>query len=97
MKKASSVTCERRLTVVKRRYQIGDAGATLLVMMIILVGVWLWHGGPGHGGDRGGHMSSSPSAERSGKMALNLLDETYARGEITREEYLRKREDLLKR
>lgn len=31
-----------------------------------------------------------------GKTALDLLDEAYARGEIAREEYLQKREDLRK-
>ena len=31
------------------------------------------------------------------KTALDLLDEAYARGDITREEYLRKRDDLLRR
>ena len=30
-------------------------------------------------------------------IALDILDETYARGEITREEYLQKREDLNKK
>lgn len=52
---------------------------------------------PWHGGDSGGHMSGGYRAEQPGKTALELLDEAYARGEIGREEYLRKREDLMRR
>lgn len=75
----------------KRRYQRGDAGAVMLVMMVVMmVGALFWH-------DRGGHMQAAPSAERSEKTAQELLDEAYARGQITREEYLRKREDLGRR
>lgn len=77
-----------------RRYQKGDAGATMLVVMVVLMIAFFWHGGMGHGGERGGHMSE---AGATAKSALDMLDETYARGEIGREEYLRKREDLLKR
>jgi len=44
-----------------------------------------------------GHSSSVPSASQPEKTPLDLLDEVYARGEISREEYFRKREDLLKR
>ena len=32
----------------------------------------------------------------TGKSALDILDETYARREISREEYLQKRDDLKK-
>lgn len=83
-----------------KRYQKGDAGAAMLVMMLVMLAVgWWWSGhmGMGHGGDRAGHASEAPSAERTEKTALELLDEAYARGEIARDEYLRKREDLLKR
>jgi putative membrane protein len=38
---------------------------------------------------RGGRVS-----ERTGRRALEILEERYARGEIQREEYLQKRRDL---
>jgi putative membrane protein len=72
----------------KRRYQKGDAGAAMLVMMVVvMLGALFWH-------DRGGHMQEAPGVERTEKTAQELLDEAYARGQITREEYLRKRADL---
>ncbi|MBI5752140.1 MAG: SHOCT domain-containing protein [Hydrogenophilales bacterium] len=77
-----------------KHYQKGDAGAAMLIVMVVLMIGFFWHGGMGHGGDRGGHMSAAGAAAKS---PLDLLDETYARGEIGREEYLRRREDLLKR
>ena len=63
--------------------------AMLVVMLVVVVGALSWHG---HDGD--GHMRESPSAQSRDKTAQELLDEAYARGEITREEYLRKREDM---
>jgi putative membrane protein len=74
-----------------RRYQKGDAGAAMLVLMVILMAGWLWHGG-----SHSGHMSGSTSTLQTDKTALQLLDEAYARGDITREEYLRKRDDLIR-
>lgn len=63
-------------------------------MAVLIVTVGLIPGcGLRHGGDFG-HMSDGYRTEQSEKTALDLLDEAYARGEITREEYLRKREDL---
>lgn len=79
-----------------KRKQRGDAGATMLVMMVVLMGVWFWHSGMGRGGERG-HMSGPASTVTQEKTALDLLDEAYARGEITRAEYLRRRDDLVKR
>lgn len=79
-----------------KRKQRGDGGAAMLVMMVVLMGVWFWHSGGGHGGGRG-HMSGPASTVTQEKTALDLLDETYARGEIAREDYLRRRDDLLKR
>ncbi len=75
-----------------KRKQRGDAGAAMLVMMVVLMGVWIWHGG-----DRSSHMSGPASSTTPEKTALDLLDEAYARGKIAREEYLRRRDDLLKR
>ena len=72
-----------------RHCQKGDAGAAMLIVMVVLMIGFVWHGG-----DRGGHMSTAGEAVKS---PLDTLDEAYARGEIGREEYLRKREDLLKR
>jgi uncharacterized membrane protein len=65
----------------------------VIVMVVVMIG-FFWHGGMGHGGDRAGHMSTASEAAKS---PLDLLDETYARGEIGREEWQRKRADLLKR
>ena len=86
-----------------RHYQKGDAGAGMLVLMVVLMVGWLWHGGD-HGGHMSGgssHLSGStntmPSSARTDKNALEFLDESYARGEITRDEYMSKREDLTKR
>lgn len=93
----SSVAPDNNRSVADRRHQNGDAGAAMLVVMLVMMAALFWHGGMWHGGDRGGHMSGAPSAERTGKTALELLDEAYARGEIAREEYLRKREDLRRR
>jgi len=70
----------------------------MLVVMVALMIGFFWHGGTGHGGgDRGSHMSSGAPTDTATKSPLDLLDETYARDEVSREEYLRRREDLLKR
>lgn len=37
------------------------------------------------------------AAPTEGKSAFDILDEAYARGEISREEYLLKRDDLQKK
>lgn len=67
----------------------------MLVMMVVLMVGWFWYGGPGrHGGD---HMGGQQQAIPAEKTPLELLDAAYARGEITREEYLQRRADLLKR
>ncbi|MDT8388387.1 MAG: SHOCT domain-containing protein [Thiogranum sp.] len=74
-----------------KRYQRGDAGASMLVLMLVMVLGFAWWGGM----QGSGHMSSSPPEQERVRTALELLDEAYARGEITREEYLQKREDLM--
>jgi len=80
-----------------KRGQRGDAGAAMLVMMVIMALGLLWYDGMhrdgGHDGARRGDVAQ-PAAP---KTALDLLDEAYARGEITREEYLQRRADLLRR
>lgn len=75
-----------------KHYQKGDAGVAMFVVMLAMMVGFFWHGG-----DRGRHMSSGVSTNAAAKSPLDLMDETYARGEISREEYLRRREDLLKR
>ena len=78
-----------------KRYQRGDAGAGMVVvMLIVMLGFFWWGGMHGSGG---GHMGGGRHAAQMEKTPLELLDAAYARGEITREEYLRKRDDLLKR
>lgn len=72
--------------------QRGDAGVAMLVVMVAMMIGFFWHGG-----DRAGHMSTGASTSAVAKSPLDLLDETYARGEISREEYLRRRNDLLVR
>jgi uncharacterized membrane protein len=64
--------------------------------MIVMLAGWMWHGG-WHDGTRGGHMSGRQCVDRQEKSAAELLDEAYARGEISREQYLPQRADLLKR
>ena len=57
-----------------------------LVIVLILGAVrWLFGALPGH---------TNHHARDSSRRALDILDERYARGEIEREEYLRRREDL---
>ena len=80
-----------------QHYQRGDAGVAMLVVMVALMIGFFWHGGMGHGGDRGSHMSSGAPVSTVAKSPLDLLDEAYARGEVSRDDYLRKREDLLRR
>ena len=80
-----------------KHYQRGDAGVAMVIVMVAMMIGLLWYGGGGHGGDRGGHMSSGTPMGTAAKSPLDLLDETYARGEVSREEYLRRREDLMRR
>lgn len=65
----------------------------MLVMMVVLMVGWLWHSG---GDGRGGHMRGQQQATPAEKTPLELLDETYARGQLSREEYLQRRADLLR-
>jgi uncharacterized membrane protein len=77
-----------------KHYQRGDAGVAMVIVMVVVMIGFLWHGGAGHGGDRVGHMSTASEAAKS---SHDTLDEAYARGEIDREEWQRRRADLLKR
>jgi len=74
---------------------MGGGGIFMLLFwgLVILAAValirWLWTSGKEQGVDRGKVTDSA-----SGKTALEILNERYARGEIEREEYQRKRQDL---
>jgi putative membrane protein len=54
----------------------------LAVLVAIAVALVRWSGGTGSG------------AGGSARTARDILDERYARGEIDREEYLRRRQDV---
>ena len=54
----------------------------LAVLVAIIVGLVRWLGGTG-----GGSVGST-------RTARDILDERYARGEIDREEYMRRRQDV---
>jgi len=43
------------------------------------------------------YLFSSSGRAREGRTALDILDQAYARGDIQHEEYLKKRENLLKK
>lgn len=54
----------------------------VVLLVVLIVAVVRWLGGVG------------PASERSERTARDILDERYARGEIEREEYLRRRQDI---
>lgn len=55
-----------------------------LVVAFIVGLLIIFRAAPGRGGREG-----------NGKRAINFLDERYARGDISREEYLRAKNDIL--
>ena len=79
-----------------RRFQKGDVGTAMVVMMVVVMVIGFFLPWGMHGGGRDAHMPATPPAAEANGSALDLLDEKYVRGEILREEYLRKREDLMK-
>ncbi|MHB1484616.1 MAG: SHOCT domain-containing protein [Saccharofermentanales bacterium] len=76
----------------------------LLLLVILIVGMFRRHGGPGmHQGPSGPGMHTGPGGPGHDEMhkgnvdsALAILNERYAKGEINQEEYLAKKNDLLK-
>jgi len=82
-----------------RHFQKGEVVTVMLVMVVMLSVGWLWKGhmGMGPGADPAVHVPAAADTARTEKTAPELLDEVYARGGITRDEYLRKREDLQKK
>ncbi len=77
-----------------KRYQQGDAGVTMVIVMVVMMLGFFGYKGM-HSGD--GHSATVSSSSPKEKTAFDILDEEYARGEISREEYINKREDLLMR
>lgn len=65
----------------------------VVVMVIMMLGFFGYQGMQ----SGNGHHGSVADTNQLEKTPHDLLDEVYARGEISREEYLRKSEDLLKR
>ena len=61
----------------------GGLWMALVWLIPILIAVWAVK-----------HFSSGASAPGAPKSALELLDEQYAQGQISREDYLQKRDDL---
>ena len=56
-----------------------------LVIVLVGVAVWLW---------RRGSLGRKTVATANVSSAHTVLDERYARGELSREDYLQMREDL---
>ncbi|MGD2084250.1 MAG: hypothetical protein PVF91_14915 [Chromatiales bacterium] len=66
----------------------GFGGFWMILVWIVPVVLLVWALGAFRGRNEG------RGGDGSGKNALDLLDEEYARGRIDREEYLRRKEDL---
>jgi putative membrane protein len=54
----------------------------LVVVAVIIAAIVRWFGGTGGGG------------VRPARTARDVLDERYARGEIDRDEYIRRKQDI---
>ena len=69
----------------------------LAVLALIVVGVVLLVRGLSGRQDTGqtGHSQGPPPGGPAPKSALQILEERYARGEIDREEFLQRKQDLL--
>jgi putative membrane protein len=64
----------------------GFGGMSMWVLWILIVVALVWLAASAARRNR--------DAAQRGKTALEILEERYARGEIDRDEYLQKREDL---
>jgi len=76
-------------------------GLLFLVLVLVLIfswrpcharGYWQDHYWHAHPTDR--PPTGSPPAAPAQKTSLHILDERYARGEIEREDYLQRKQDL---
>lgn len=77
--------------------EMGMPGMMLVWIILIVLAVyglvrWIKHMGPPH--NPPGHGERMGPAE---KTALQILEEKYVHGEISREEFLQKRDDLTER
>jgi putative membrane protein len=78
----------------------GAGGAVMAVLMLavcalIIVGIiFLVRGLTGHDHVQPG-PSQGPPPDAGNRSAVQLLEERYARGEIQREEFLQRKQDLL--
>jgi putative membrane protein len=82
----------------------GDAGGAIMgvvmlaVLALIVVGIILLVRGLTTHDHSHGHLGPAqgpPPQGLGGKSALQVLEERYARGEIQREEFLQRKQDLL--
>ena len=71
---------------------LGGIGSLLILALLVLGGIYLWRALEGRRGHPHQGPDSSPPQEDS---ALRLLRERYARGEIDKEEFDRRKEGLL--
>lgn len=76
-------------------------GLLLLVLILVLLFSWRPWSSRGYWQDHYWHAHptdrppfGSPLAGPGSKTSLQILDERYARGEIEREDYLQRRQDL---
>lgn len=77
--------------------QRGEAVVAMLVMMVVFMGVLFWRAGGMHDGNHGGHMSARSPTVTELAPSHESLDKAYERGELHRDDYSRKREELLVR
>ncbi len=73
-------------------------GLWMVIFWVVVVGLALWllsrlFPGP-HGRSDGEHSAANRTAAGGSQRALDVLNERYARGEITRAEYQEIRRDI---
>lgn len=78
----------------------GVGGGVLMMLLMVLffaaiiVGIVLIiRSATGHGSAASSHAPSAPSTPSS--TAMQVLEERYARGDINREEFMQRKQDLL--
>ena len=73
---------------------IGNGMIIFIVVLVILVGVYFIVKLSTNSNDKRHINSENNSINNISRNALNILDERYARGEISEEEYAHKKEQL---